>query len=253
MAMETRWEEAASINRSIIELFSDDLEAHNRLGKALFEQGKYAEARTAFAKALELSPSNGIARKNLDRLSLLKKEERHPKKAVKLGPEHFLEERGKAGTVVLEYPAGKEALAKVTAGDALSLRISDHKLLVESIDGKCLGQITPRLATRLVRLIQGGNQYHAAVARISGNEVTVIVQETFQHPSQEKMTSFPTRGEQLHAYPQPPVLSLDLMEKEEEDEEIEAAFNSEWEENGEPSDIRFLPSITEESDADDES
>ena len=253
MAMETRWEEAASINRSIIELFSDDIEAHNRLGKALFEQGKYAEARTAFAKALQLSPSNGIARKNLERLSLLKKEGQHPIKAIKLGPEHFLEERGKAGTVVLENPAGKEALARITAGDALTLRISDHKLLAESVDGECLGQITARLANRLVRLIQGGNQYHAAVARISGNEVTVIVRETFQHPSQEKMTSFPARSEQLHPYPQTPMLSLDLLEKEEEDEEIEAAFNSEWEENGEPADIRFLPSVTEESDADDES
>ncbi|MEK7777705.1 MAG: tetratricopeptide repeat protein, partial [Chloroflexota bacterium] len=232
MAMENRWEEAAAINRSIIELFPDDIEAHNRLGKALFEQGKYAEARSAFAKALQLSPSNGIARKNLDRLSLLKKEEQRPKKAIKLGPEHFLEERGKVGTVVLEHPAGKESLAKVTAGDALTLRISDHRLVAESVDGEYLGQVPPRLAARLIRLMQGGNQYEAAVARLSGNEVTVIMRETFQHPSQERITSFPARSEQLRPYPQTPMLDLDLLENEEEDEEIEAAFNSEWEESG---------------------
>ncbi len=252
MAMENRWEEAASINRSIIELFPDDIEAHNRLGKALFEQGKYAEARSAFAKAIQLSPSNGIARKNLDRLSLLKKEEQHPKKALKLGPEHFLEERGKAGTVVLEHPAGKEALAKVTASDALTLRISDHRLVAESVDGEYLGQVPPRLAARLIRLMQGGNQYEAAVSRLSGNEITIIMREIFQHPSQERITSFPARSEQLRPYPQTPMLDLDLLENEEEDEEIEAAFNSEWEESGEPADIRPRPSRAEESDAEEE-
>ena len=62
MAMENRWEDATGVNRSIIELFPDDIEAYNRLGKALFELGRYDEARTAFTKALELSPSNTIAR-----------------------------------------------------------------------------------------------------------------------------------------------------------------------------------------------
>ncbi|MDO8750556.1 MAG: tetratricopeptide repeat protein [Dehalococcoidia bacterium] len=247
MAMENRWEEAAAINRSIIELFPDDIEAHNRLGKALFEQGKYAEARSAFAKALQLSPSNGIARKNLERLSLLKKEEQRPKKATKLGPEHFLEERGKAGTVVLEHPAGKESLAKVTAGDALTLRVSEHRLVAESVDGEYLGQVPPRLAARLVRLMQGGNQYEAAVARLSGNEVTIIMRETFQHPTQERITSFPARSDQLRPYPQTPMLDMDLL-KEEEDEEIEAAFNSEWEESGEPADIHPRSAIAKEPD-----
>ncbi len=252
MAMENRWEEAAAINRSIIELFPDDVEAYDRLGKALFEQGKYDEARSAFTKALQLSPSNAIARKNLDRLSLLKKGEQHPKKAPKLGPEYFLEERGKAATVVLERPARKEALAKVTAGDALALRISDHKLVAGSVDGEYLGQVPPKLAARLVRLMRGGNKYEAAVARLSGNEVTIIIRETFQHPSQAGITSFPSRSEHLRPYPQTSVLDTDLLGEEGEDEEIEAAFNSEWEESGDAADIRPRSSIVEESDVEDE-
>ena len=37
LAMENRWEEAAETNRAILELFQDDIEAQNRLGKAYFE------------------------------------------------------------------------------------------------------------------------------------------------------------------------------------------------------------------------
>ena len=252
MAMENRWEEAVSINRSVIELFPDDVEARNRLGKALFELGRYREARAAFAKALELSPSNTIARKNLERLSILKREEKPLKKAPKMGPEHFLEESGKTGIVVLEQPASKEVLAKVTAGDAVTLRIGDNTLVAETMDGKYLGHVPPRTAARVIRLTHGGNQYEAAVTRLGGNQITIIVREVFQHPSLYGITSFPTRGEQLHPYPQTPLMELDLLE-EEEDEEIEAAFNSEWEESGEPTDLLPRPSFNRQPDAEEES
>ena len=53
LAMENRWEEAITVNRSILELFPEDIEAYNRLGKAFFELGEYGEARTAFSKALQ--------------------------------------------------------------------------------------------------------------------------------------------------------------------------------------------------------
>ena len=251
LAMENCWEEAAAINRSIIDLFPDDVEAHNRLGKALFEMGKFAEARSAFAKALQLSPSNAIAQKNLERLSLLKKEHQPLKKAPKLGPEHFLEESGKTGTAVLEHPASREVVAKVTAGDGLALRTVDNKLVAETPDGEYLGQVPPRLAARLIRLVRGGNQYEAAVARLSGNEVTIIIREVFQHPSQEGITSFPSRSERVRPYPQGHPIDIELME--EEDEEIEAAFNAEWEENGEPASVLPHPAFGKKSVAEGES
>ena len=235
LAMENRWEEAITVNRSILELFPEDIEAHNRLGKAFFELGEYGEARAAFAKALQLSPSNIIASKNLHRLTLLRNEEQLPKKGRKLLPHHFLEESGKTAVAVLEHPAGKEMLAKITAGDAVTLRVVGRTLLAESNEGEYLGQISPRLALRLIRLMEGGNQYEAAVTRLSGDEVTIIIREVFQHPAQRGMTSFISRGEQYRPYPRSPLLEFDPSE--EEDEELEAAFNSEWEENGEATDL----------------
>ncbi|MBI4339586.1 MAG: tetratricopeptide repeat protein [Chloroflexi bacterium] len=228
LAMENRWEEAITVNQAILELFPDDVESFNRLGKACLELGRYDEALAAFTRTVQLSPSNVIARKNLDRLGLLRKERQQPRTVRKVKPQQFLEESGKTRSTVLEQVAGKGVLAKLTAGDAVTLSVSGRNLIVQNADGDALGQVPPRLAGRLIRLLKGGNQYEAAVTHIHGEELTVLIRETYQHPSQRGISSFPTRGDQLRPYLAPSVHDLDLLE--DEDEEIEAAFNSEWEE-----------------------
>ncbi len=217
LAMENRWEEAVTTNRAIIELFSPDIEAQNRLGKACFELGDYDEARTAFAQALKISPSNAIAIKNLDRLNHLTTTStvRLPKKARKLAPEHFLGESGKTGIAALEYLAANEVLARITAGDAVALRIVERSLVVESSDGDYIGKLPARLGMRLVKLILGGNRYEAAITRLSARDVNVIIREEYQHPNQRTITSFPTHKDPLLAYAQ---AALQDMYTPEEDE-----------------------------------
>ena len=50
LAMESRWSDAVATNQAIASEFPDDLEAYNRLGKALAELGRNREARTAFQR-----------------------------------------------------------------------------------------------------------------------------------------------------------------------------------------------------------
>src|ERR1700704_4997182 len=71
LAMKNRWDEAAQVNREILELFPNEVDAYNRLGKALTELGRYADARDAYSHAVKLDPLNGIASKNLQRLGKL--------------------------------------------------------------------------------------------------------------------------------------------------------------------------------------
>jgi hypothetical protein len=232
LAMENRWQEAIDVNHAILELFPDDVESYNRLGKAHLELGHYEYALSAFSKALRLSPSNAIARKNLERLDLLRKERQQPKKAPKMKPQQFLEESGKTGTAVLEQVAAPEVLAKLTAGDALALNLEGRRLEVRNAEGQYLGTVPARMASRLLRLVKGGNKYEAAVTHTQGTQVTILIRESYQHPNQRGINSFPTRADQLRPYLPTPVQDMDLTH--EEDEEIEAAFNAEWEEeNGE--------------------
>lgn len=229
LAMENRWEEAVTTNRAIIELFSEDIEAQNRLGKAYFELGHYHEARAAFAQALQMSPSNVIAIKNLDRLNHLTSNARSPKKARKLAPQHFLGESGKTGITALEHLAGNEVLATIAAGDAVTLRIADRSLVVETSDGDYIGKLPTRLGMRLVKLIQGGNKYEAAITRLSAREVNVILREEYQHPDQRTVTSFPTHKDPLLAYARAALQDMDMPEV---DEEMDNTAAPEWDDDG---------------------
>ncbi len=102
LATENRWQEAVAANEGIVDVFPTDVDAFNRLGRAHMELGEYKKAKEAYSRALELSPTNSIAKKNLERLALLKgvqvpkNEQRR-----KLPPSAFIAEIGKAGVVNL--------------------------------------------------------------------------------------------------------------------------------------------------------
>jgi tetratricopeptide (TPR) repeat protein len=216
LAMQGRWEEAITANRSIIEVFPNDINAYNRLGKALSELGQYAEAREAYNRALEIDPKNSIARRNLRRLSLLKEaqraigDDRHM-----VVPQLFIEETGKAGVASLELMAPKEVLAKLAAGDPVYLRPKGQGLIAENKLGEYLGQVEPRIGVRLAKLIEGGNRYIAAITSSADSEVKVIITEIFQHPSQAGRPSFPAKGyDGFRSYVKDSILKYELDEDE---------------------------------------
>ena len=231
LAMQSRWREAAEANRSIIELFPEDIEASNRLGKALLELGDYPQARTAFERALQLSRSNIIARKNLARLDLLEKEAQAPRREAKLTPQQFLGEGGKTTITTLDRPAPGPVLARMAPGDPVTLEIEGNTLLARSDSSEYLGLVTPRLAVRLLRLMAGGNRYEAAVISASEAALGIIIRETYQSPEQLGIASFPARGARdSRTYAENALAQYDLAEEGELDEAA-AASHSDWDES----------------------
>ena len=149
LAMQNRWEDAVSLNRSILKDFSDDLEAYNRLGKALSELGRNREATEAFQSALQISPTNSIARKNLERLSRLGDEA--PRSSVNntAPPQVFIEESGKTGVTSLLKLALPIVLLRLAPGHAVRLKLEGTKLMVTDSSSEHVGQVEPKLASRL--------------------------------------------------------------------------------------------------------
>lgn len=195
LAMRSNWDEAVAMNRAIVKEFPDDLEAHNRLGKALSELGRNKEAKEAFQKALEISPHNGIARKNLDRLiSMGDQDAPRSQSGVDAAPRVFIEESGKATTTSLISLAPPGTLLKLAPGHRLNLEIENRRVKVLSAGGEYVGSVEPKLTARLLRLARGGNQYEAAVTSASAQELTLIIRETYKHPSQAGIVSFPSRA-----------------------------------------------------------
>lgn len=214
LAMNSRWEEAVIINRSIAQEFPKDLEAFNRMGKALSELGRNREAKEAFQCALGISPNNSIAKKNVKRLQKLSDDATprvsRPRRANR-SANTFIEETGKAGVTSLLNLPGPEMLLKLTPGDPVQLQVVGKGLRVTDSDGGDLGRVEPRVASRLARLIQGGNKYEAAVTSAEDRELAIIIREVYNHPSQAREVSFPARGATgPHVYLPGTVLGMDM-------------------------------------------
>ena len=234
LSMQGRWEEAVAANRSIIEVFPNDINAYNRLGKALTELGHYAEAGEAYSRALEVDPNNSIASRNLRRLSVLNEvPEVHGTGCERFMPRLFIEETGKAGVVSLEKLAPREVLAKLAAGEPVNLRTKGQGLIVESKYGEYLGKVQPRIGLRLAKLIDMGTRYSAVIASSADSEVKVIITEVFQHPSQAGRPSFPAKSSDgFRSYVKESILKYELGEKEEALED-ESGYPIESEEEAE--------------------
>lgn len=224
LAMQSRWDDAITANKAIIAVFPDDAEAYNRLGKALSETGKIKEAREAYQKTLELSPTNAIARKNLDRLAAARAKA-EPDKAQQVDTSLFIEEMGKTGVTTLR-PQNLKSRATLSAGDEVALIVKESRVTVETMAGEYLADVQPKLALRLSKLIAGGNKYAAAIAGLDGQSVRVIIKETFQHPTQVGRLSFPAgkAGDVVRPYTKESLVRADM-----DDDDDLADESDDWE------------------------
>jgi hypothetical protein len=228
LAMQSRWQEAITVNQSIIELFPTDIDAYNRLGRAYTELGEFAKAKDAYSRTIKLDPYNSIAKRNLQRLSLLRatkvsvKEERR-----EASPDLFIGEMGKAGVINLKDLAPKEVLAKMAAGNQVYLKVRGRQLVVENEQGEYLGLVEPPHGLRLARLVEGGNKYASAIVNINANSLRIIIRETFQHPSQVGRLSFPVKA--VEGF-QPHVKDTLLRHEAVEEEALEEGEYAELEE-----------------------
>lgn len=196
LATQGKWEDAIQVNQELIELFPNDVEAHNRLGKALMELGRYRAARDAYAQSAEIDPNNSIAKKNLARLETLAESVPEDTEATRerVDPRIFIEETGRTGHTSLINLADAPTIARLTTGDQVSFQVDSATLKVLDSRGEQIGEIEPRLALRLISLMNGGNEYAAAITSLSERQVNIIIKEMYQHPSQAGKVSFPARA-----------------------------------------------------------
>lgn len=234
LALGSSWERAVVLNSEIVQDFPKDVEAYNRLGKALSELGRYKEAKDAFSQALEISPANSIARKNLERLVHLDQEAAEPKRGSKVAHQLFIEERGKTATVALKKLPEDRGHLRMAPGDSVELKPHSNGLIVENLQGHYLGEIEQKLGERLARLIYGGNSYAAAVTSVQEQSLAIMIKETYQHHSQFGVMSFPSKqvAGGVYSYLGVPAMALD-MELEEEEIELERPPIIDWDEEGE--------------------
>jgi tetratricopeptide (TPR) repeat protein len=243
LALNGEWERAIEVNRAILELFADDVEAMNRLTKALIELGSYEEAGDILDRVCSIAPYNNIARRNRARLEQMRGSNaaatRHARRSTG-ALQLFIGESGKSATTVLRHTPRRLPLA--SPGDPVTLVIEHHGISVYADDGQHLGQVETRLGHRLSRLIGGGNTYAAAILGVNGEGISVIIHETSRHRSLQNVASFTTRAAPPPGQPRErdddpaDALATDEEAAEADEEEDEGVIDEEelqaaWSEN----------------------
>ncbi len=191
-ALEADWTRAADLNAKIVEAAPDDVEARNRMGRALLEQGKLEEARSSFAEVLKTEPYNAIAIRGSQRIAQLIEHKAKPNATTsKTQPRLFIEDMGKTGILRLINPAPPHIIAKYSPGAECQLREQEGLLAVHARDGELLGFLEPKVGRRLIDLIRTGNQYVAAIVSNDQQNARVAIREVLQSPENSSRISFP--------------------------------------------------------------
>ncbi len=220
LAMQNRWQEAAELNRQILESFPEDVDTLNRLGKAQLELGQYADALEQYTRASKLDASNSIAQKNIARLTKLIEEGAGATAAIPppsaIDPSLFIEESGKTVVTELVDRTPFDQIAGLTAGDKMELKVETGVVRVVSPTGVVIGQLEPKIAQRVMRLVGMGNRYSAAITSIDETHIRVIIREEYKDPGMGTRPSFPTQAADVRAYTREGVFRVDNDEDDDE-------------------------------------
>jgi tetratricopeptide (TPR) repeat protein len=211
LALESRWADALAVNQALIERHGEDEDTLNRVGKALTELGQREEALASYSSTLRINPLNLIAQKNVRKLTvMLESKGQVAGSAAPFDVDLFTEEPGKSAITVLSAPS-KSATVSIAPGDVVELYREGSTLRAQTSRGVSLGEVDTKIARRLVPLMETGNRYSAAVARLEDERVEIILRETYQATENARKSSFPlakgVRREEFRPYAKDSLLS----------------------------------------------
>lgn len=230
--LDGNWDEAIRLNQEIIERSPRDANAYNRLGRALLEFRRVGPAHEAYSSALRIDPANMIARRNLQRLELIRhrrgddsgaessRESVIPRTSV------FIEEVGKTWVDELVNPASMDELADIYSGEQLQMEVSEGRLVVYRANGQRVGEVEAKTAERIIDLMSSGNRYDVFALGLSIASLRVILREVFRDAKVGGKLSFPRQISATRAYLRERDLlrqrdESDFLLLDEDDEEIE--------------------------------
>ena len=175
-ALEGNWQEAISLNRTLIKEDAQDIDALNRLALAYTITGKTKEAKSTYQKVLKIDPLNSIALRNLKRIKengITSVSQQNPNNHIN---NKFLEQPGKTKVVELVNIAQPKITESLRTGQSLELSVKRLKIFV-SEGRQYIGVLPDDIARRLIKFMKGGCIYESYVKSASPHKVAVFIQE----------------------------------------------------------------------------
>ncbi len=178
-ALKNNWQEAISVNKSILSESPNDIDTLNRLAFSLLQNGEKDQAESIYKKVISIDPTNPIAIKNLKRMNNIHKNsgENHAPEVIHMRSDFFIEEAGKTKTLELKNLSDFKSISYLQSGDPVLLVIKRSKIFVLTLDKKYVGMLPDSVGLRLAKMMGGGNEYQACIKAISEKNVTVFIKE----------------------------------------------------------------------------
>lgn len=194
-ALSSHWENAIKINKEILKVDPQNIDALNRLAKAYFETGKYSLAKKYYSATLKYDPYNPIAAKNLKILKATKSDEKNIiPLANKISSSLFLQEPGKTKVVNLLKVAEPQKLSQVYPGMEVAMVMKNRGIVITTLAAGYLGVLPDDLSHQLIKLTRGGNKYEIFIKAVRVNGLTVLIREVFRSKRFHNQPSFLDSG-----------------------------------------------------------
>ena len=202
-AVSSDWKQAEKINKKIISLDENDVEALNRLARAEVCEGNIKKAEKTYKKVVELDPYNIIAKKNLEKLTKIPKNNGYSNGnsyASNNGStdgsfsNYFLYEPGKTKIIQRLNLAPTSTIAGLNCGQKLTMTLKKHSVCIANEQGIYLGALPDDLSHKLITFISGGNKYDVYVKFSTSKKLTVFIRETERSTKFENQPSFHTNS-----------------------------------------------------------
>lgn len=172
------WENAITLNESLLSENPDDIDTMNRLAFAYSSISNVKEAKRIYQKVLLLDAQNPIALRNLKRLAGGNVSPSQPKP---MSFSHistlFIEEPGKTKVIELLNIADKKVISPLRSGEEVFLSIKRMKVFVLDSQKQFIGMLPDDIGIRLIRFMNGGNVYEAFIKSVDNNKVIIFARE----------------------------------------------------------------------------
>ena len=208
-AIDANWDQAVELNKTILKLNPEDIDACLRIGFAYLQSNQLKDAQRYYKKALRIQPKNIIALEHLEKIEILESKKKGKSKNIsKYDPDLFLEFPGKTKTVHLVNLGQKEDLAGRNIGEEVMIKEKKRRLEIRSLDNEYIGTLPDDISKRLIYFIQEGSEYKTYIKEFDLTSVVVFIKEISKGAKVRQYPSFPSN---------PHVMLSDIQEEDEED------------------------------------
>lgn len=188
------WKKAVQINKQILKLNSQNLDANLRLGFAYLQSGDIKNSKKAYLRALRNQPNNQIAKSNLEKIKILEKKGARvsgERKNEELDPNLFLNILGKTRVIALINIGQANTLARLKIGQEVQFKIKRRRVEVRDKSGVYVGALPDDISKRMRFFLEAMSQFRVYIKESSKNIVEIFIKEEKLGRKVRKYISFP--------------------------------------------------------------